>query len=97
MRAPDRLLHACMVHEDSADGNSFRVMSVDGIHSGSFQTGSAFASNHDKDMVILPMTEEANGFAIDTSYSGSSISLPSACMHAIFNENRASRSARSDS
>jgi len=65
------------VHEDSANGKSYRVMSVDTIVSGSFQSGSTFASNHGKNMVILPMSQEANGFAIDTSYSGSSISLPS--------------------
>ena len=65
------------MHEDSGDGKSFRVMSVDNILSGSFQSGSTFASSHGKDMVILPMSQEANGFAINTSYSGSSISLPS--------------------
>lgn len=65
------------VHEDSANGESFRVMSVDSILSGSFQSGSTFASNQGKDMVILPMSQEADGFAIRTSYSGSSISLPS--------------------
>lgn len=61
----------------SANGNSFRVMSVNYIHSGSFQTGSTFASNLGMDMAILPMTEEADGFAINTSHSGSSISIPS--------------------
>ena len=35
------------------------------------------ASNQGMDMVILPTSEEANGFAINTSYSGSSISLTS--------------------
>jgi hypothetical protein len=52
-------------------------MDVNYVYSGSLETGSTFASNHGMDMVILPMSEEANGFAINTSYSGSSISIPS--------------------
>ena len=65
------------VHEDSANGESFRAMDVNLVYSGSFETGSTFASNHGMDMVILPMSEEANGFAINTSYSGSAISVTS--------------------
>jgi len=65
------------VHEDSADGKSFRIMSVDQVVSGSFQFGSTFASNSGLNMVVLPMKPSANGFAIDTSQSGSSITIPS--------------------
>ena len=65
------------VHQDSADGKSFRVMKVDNIQSGSFSSGSTFASNEGLDLVVLPMNKTADGFAIDTSQSGSSITIPS--------------------
>jgi hypothetical protein len=65
------------LHEDSADGKSFRVMSVDSIHSGSFYSGSTFAQNKGMDIAVLPMTPQATGFAINTSESGSYVSIPS--------------------
>jgi hypothetical protein len=64
------------VHMDSADGKSFRIMDVNAIYSGSFYAGSTFASNQGMDMVVLPMNPTANGFAINTSESGSSIQIP---------------------
>jgi hypothetical protein len=64
------------VHMDSADGNSFRVMNVNAIYSGSFYAGSTFASNKGMDIVVLPMNPTANGFAIDTRGSGSYIQIP---------------------
>jgi hypothetical protein len=65
------------VHEDSADGNSFRVMNVNSIYSGSFYSGSTFAQNKGMDIAILPMNPAATGFAIDTSLSGSYVTIPS--------------------
>jgi hypothetical protein len=65
------------VHMDSADGKSFSVMSVDSIYSGSFYSGSTFAENKGLDIALLPMSEEANGFAIDVRKSGSYIEIPS--------------------
>ena len=63
------------VHQDSADGNSYRVLAVNDIYSGSISSGSTFASNKDMDMVVLPMNKSADGFAIDTRYSGSLIEV----------------------
>jgi len=65
------------VHIDSPDGRSFRVMSPNSIYSGSFYSGSTFASNKGMDMAVLPMNPTANGFAINTSLSGSYIKLQS--------------------
>ena len=65
------------VHLDSADGQSFRVMNVNAIYSGSFYSGSTFAENKGMDIAVLPMNETANGFAINTSESGSRVSIPS--------------------
>ena len=62
-------------HMDSADGNSVRVMSVAAIYSGSFQTGSTFAQNTGRDIMLLPMNPSASGFAIDTSLSGSYVKM----------------------
>lgn len=64
------------VHQDSADGKSFRVMNVDSVVSGSFQSGNTFAANSGMDMLVLPMNEGANGFAIDTSQNGALITYP---------------------
>lgn len=61
------------VHLDSADGNSFRAMSVNDIYSGSIYSGTTLASNEGMDMVVLPMSKEADGFAIDTSKYGTLI------------------------
>jgi hypothetical protein len=65
------------VHADSADGKSFSVMNVDSIYSGSFHSGSTFAENNGKNIPLLPMSQEANGFAIDVRGSGSYLELPS--------------------
>ena len=65
------------VHVDSADDKSYRVMSVNAIYSGSFYSGSTFAENKGMDIAVLPMNPTANGFAINTSLSGSYISIPS--------------------
>ena len=54
------------VHEDSACGKSFRVMSVKAIYSSSFYSGSTFAANEGIDMAVLHMNPTAKGFAIDT-------------------------------
>ena len=64
------------VHQDSADGNSFRVMSVDSVVGGSFYSGSTFATNKGMDILVLPMNEEATGFAIDTNKHGANIRYP---------------------
>jgi len=65
------------VHMDSADNQSFRVMNVNKIYSGSFYSGSTFAVNNGMDIAVLPMNPTANGFAINTSLSGSYIKIPS--------------------
>ena len=65
------------VHIDSADGKSFSVMKVDSIYSGSFYSGSTFAENMGMDIALLPMSQEANGFAIDVRESGSYLELSS--------------------
>ena len=62
---------------DSADGKFIRVMKIDSIYSGSFNSGSSFAENKGMDMAMLPMNPTANGYAIDTSLSGSYISFSS--------------------
>jgi hypothetical protein len=64
------------VHLDSPDGQSFRVMTVNAIYSGSFYSGSTFANSNGMDMAVLPMNPTANGFAINTSESGSSVKIP---------------------
>lgn len=64
------------VHLDSANGESFRVMSVNTIYSGSVNSGSTFAENKGMDMAVLPMNPTANGFAINTSENGSSVRIP---------------------
>ena len=64
------------VHLDSANGESFRVMSVNAIYSGSVNSGSTFAENKGMDMAVLPMNPTANGFAINTSGSGSFVRIP---------------------
>ena len=64
-------------HQDSADGKSFRVMNINALYSGSFNSGSTFAANKGMDMMVLPMTETANGFAINTSLAGSEVRIPS--------------------
>ena len=58
------------VHEDSADGNFFRKMEVDRTLSGSVQVAGTYASNHNMDLVILPMSATPNGFVINTSKAG---------------------------
>ena len=64
------------VHEDSACGKSFRVMAIKSIYSGSFYSGSTFAENKGLDIAVLPMNPTANGFAINTSLSGSYVKIP---------------------
>lgn len=64
------------VHQDSADGDSFRAIDVSQIGSGSLKIGSTFASNNGVDLVILPIYPTANGFAINTTYVGNQITLP---------------------
>jgi len=64
------------LHEDSADGNSFRVMDVSEIYSGSFRVGTTFAVSRGMDMAALPMNETANGFAINVSHAGAYIQIP---------------------
>lgn len=65
------------VHFDSPDGQSFSVMTANAVYSGSFYSGSTFAKNQGMDMAVLPMNPTANGFAIDTTLSGSYIKLSS--------------------
>jgi len=50
-----------IVHQDSADGNSFRTMAVNEIYSGSLYAGSTFAQNKGMDIAVLPMEPVANG------------------------------------
>jgi hypothetical protein len=64
------------LHEDSADGNSFRVMDVVDIYSGSFRVGNTFALNKGMDMAVLPMNETANGFAINVNEIGANVQIP---------------------
>lgn len=65
------------VHIDSSDGNSFSVMNVRSIYSGSFYSGSTFAENKGLDIALLPMAKEADGFAIDVQKRGSYMEVPS--------------------
>jgi hypothetical protein len=64
------------LHEDSADGNSFRVMDVASIYSGSLRIGNTFAMNKGMDMAVLPMNETANGFAINVTDAGANVQIP---------------------
>jgi hypothetical protein len=66
-----------VLHEDSADGLSFRAMGVVDIYSGSFRVGNTFAANKGMDMAVLPMNETANGFAINVSDAGVRVHIPS--------------------
>jgi len=65
------------VHQHSPDCKQFRVMISSEIYSGSFTSGTTFASNNGKDMAVLPMKETANGFAINFSSSGSKVTITS--------------------
>jgi hypothetical protein len=51
-------------------------MTVNAIYSGSFYSGSTLADNKGMDMAVLPMSSTANGFAINTSESGSYVRIP---------------------
>ncbi len=64
------------VHLDSPDDKSFRVMTVNAIYSGSFYFGDTFADSKGMDVAVLPMNSTANGFAINTSESGSFVKIP---------------------
>jgi hypothetical protein len=66
------------VHLDSPDGKSFRIMNIKAIYSGSFYSGSTFADSKGMDIAVLPMNPTANGFAINTSESGSYVRIPQA-------------------
>jgi hypothetical protein len=65
------------VHEHSPDCRQFRVMTSSEIYSGSFTSGTTFASNNGKDMTVLPMKETTNGIALDFSSSGSYVTVTS--------------------
>lgn len=76
------------LHEDSSDGSRFRVMNVSDIWSGSIDSGMTFAENKGLDIAVLPMFETASGFAINTSPSGSYVTIPTGskwCLMAIGN------------
>ncbi len=64
------------MHEDSPNGSRFRVMNVSEIWSGSIDSGITFAESKEVDIAVLPMFETANGFTIDTSSSGSYVTIP---------------------
>ena len=66
-----------IVHQHSPDCKQFRVMSSSEVYSGSFTSGTTFASNNGKDMALLPMKGTANGFALDFSSSGSYVTVTS--------------------
>jgi len=66
-----------IVHQHSPDCRQFRVMTSSEIYSGSFTSGTTFASNQGKDMAVLPMSETANGFSLDFSPSGSNVTITS--------------------
>ena len=65
------------VHQHSLDCKLFRVMTVSEIYSGSLNSGSSFVHNKGLDMALLPMNETANGFTLDFSSSGSSVTVTS--------------------
>jgi hypothetical protein len=65
------------VHEHSPDCKQFRVMTSSEIYSGSFTSGTTFASNNGKDLAVLPMKDNANGCALDFSSSGSYVTVTS--------------------
>lgn len=65
------------VHEHSPDCKQYRTMMSSEIISGSFASGTTFASNNGKEMAVLPMSETANGFALDFSPSGSNVTVTS--------------------
>jgi hypothetical protein len=64
------------VHEDSPNGSRFRVMNMSEIWSGSIDSGITFAENKGMDIAVLPMHETATGFSINTSPSGSYVTIP---------------------
>ncbi len=76
---------ALEVHEDSADNTQIRAMKPEAIASGSYTSGNTWVSNHGKDLAVLPMETRANGFRLDTTASGSNLTLSddSWCMMAI--------------
>ena len=65
------------VHEHSPNLEYFRVMAVSEVYSGSFSSGRTFAPNNGMDLAVLPMNETANGFALDFSSSGSTVTVTS--------------------
>lgn len=73
----ERIDGTIQVHEHSPDCKKFRVMTRAEIYSGSYTSGTTFASNNGMDMAVLPMSETANGFALDFSSSGSSVTITS--------------------
>jgi hypothetical protein len=73
------------VHQDSPDGTCYRVMYAESICSGSYPSGKSWVSNKGMDLAVLPMQEQADGFSISTTPSGSSLWLPadSYCLMAV--------------
>ncbi|MGA8905218.1 MAG: hypothetical protein WB661_09450 [Candidatus Bathyarchaeia archaeon] len=64
------------VHEDSMDGLQYRAMiHPDTIASGSYSSGNTWVSNRGKDLAVLPMGTSANGFRLETTASGSNLTL----------------------
>lgn len=73
------------VHQDSPDNLYYRVMYPDSICSGSYVAGKSWVENNGRDLAVLPMEEQANGFILSTTPSGSSLLLPhdSYCLMAV--------------
>lgn len=65
------------IHMDSPCGEFYRVMEEPVfIASGSLPAGRSFFQAKGLDTVVLPMTQEADGFVVLTTASGSQITMP---------------------
>lgn len=64
------------VHQDSANGEYYRVMQPQVIASGAFHTMENYVRNSGLDLVVLPTQETANGVLINTDSSGVWVTMP---------------------
>jgi hypothetical protein len=64
------------VHEDSLDGRKRDMQSFEMAGSMFLPQGKRFVDSLGKDIAILPMGNNCNGFSIELSQSGASINMP---------------------
>lgn len=65
------------VHQDSANGEFYRIMLPQVIASGTFHAMENYVRNSGVDLVILPTQETADGFLINTDIRGVWATFPS--------------------